>query len=78
MEYIKIDNYNIVQYADSINTVLQWQVYSLSLDYVYHFMTWNKVRAHPPLLLKISTKAISVTVGSKHMREHGYMLMSYR
>lgn len=78
MEYIKTDNWNIIQYADSINIMLQWQVYSLSLDYVYHFMIWNKVRFHPLLLLKISTKVVSVTVGSNHMRECRYMLMSYR
>jgi len=41
-------------------------------------MIRNKIRSHPPLLLKSFTKAVPVTVGSKHMREHGYVLMSSR
>lgn len=75
---IKTDNCHIGQCANSTNTVLQWQLHSISLDYVYHFAIWNKVRSHPLLLLKIFTKAVSDAVGSKHMREHRYMLMSHR
>lgn len=78
VEYTKIDNCNIVQYADSTNTELERHVHSFSSDYVYYFTIWYKVRSHPLLLLKISIKAVSATVGSKHMREHGHILVSYR